>query len=171
MKLLFEGQLSQSPFKGEYFLSDIRPRTLETEADFVSYRALARPTWAPVLMSFPQKGRFLSSILTCMLNTVWDDVDRLLMVCRVPGIRMPLELGQDKILQVVELAPEVERLSALGESFLAMDEGFVRHPLETGNNELRLQWHGARAHDAAEKFAALCNALRSLGLHEPGQAT
>lgn len=169
--LVFHGRLLDSPFEGELFLSDIRPGTLETEMDFVAYAQLARPNWAPVWMSFPQKCRFLGSIVQHIVDTVWDDIDLLLMICRVPGIRMPLELGQEKIFQVVELEPEIERLAALGQSFLSMDEGFVRHPMEIGNNDLRLQWHLPRGAQAVPHFERLCERLRALGLVDLHRAT
>jgi hypothetical protein len=43
---------------------------------------------------------------------VWDDIDRMVMVARVPSVRVPVELAHEKILQVVELQPEIDRLDA-----------------------------------------------------------
>jgi hypothetical protein len=166
MNLLFEGQLQSSPFHGEIFHSTFRQLELHTESDFVAFQQMARSRWAPVWMSFSQKSRFMSQVYQHILETVWDDVDRMLMVARVPSVRMPIELGQDKILQVVELAPEIQRLEALEESFLSLYDGFVRHPMESGNNELRLQWHRPRGADAAPKFDKLCEKLRAMGLQE-----
>lgn len=162
--LTFEGQLASTPSPGEFFLSNIRPRELATDHDFASYRALARADWAPVQMSFPQKCRYLEQIVGCIRETVWTDVDWRLMNCRVPGIRMPVSLGEEKILQVVELEPETQRLRALGYSFLAMKEGFVRHPSEVGDNRLRLDWHLPRRAGAVAAFEDLCRRLRALGL-------
>lgn len=171
LPLVFHGQLQASPFAGELFLSDIRPRALETEEDFIAYHQMARPTWASVWMSFPQKSRLLAAIHRHVVETVWDDVDHVLQVCRVPGIRMPVELGHEKIFQVVELAPEIERLESLGESFLSIHEGFVRHPMEEGMNDLRIQWHGARSPEAPRKFQDLAQRLRALGLHDVRENT
>lgn len=162
--LYFEGWLRASPFRGELFNSSFRQLELMSEADFIAYHELARSRWAPVWMSFAQKSRFMMAVYQHLVETVWDDVDRMIMVARVPSVRMPLELGQEKILQVVDLAPEVQRLEALGESFLSLYDGFVRHPLESGNNELRLQWHRPRAEHAARKFEDLTQRLRALGL-------
>lgn len=77
---------------------------------------------------------------------------------------MPVELGQDKVFQVVELQPEVDRLVWAGESFLAVYEGFVRHPLEQGNNELLVEWHNHCCDHAQAKFGELSNRLRLMGL-------
>jgi hypothetical protein len=162
--LYFEGRLKASPFQGELFNSSFRQLELVTESDFIAYHELARSRWAPVWMSFSQKSRFMTAVYQHLVETVWDDVDRMIMVARVPSVRMPLELGQEKILQVVELAPEVQRLDALGESFLSLYDGFVRHPLESGNNELRLQWHRPRGEHAARKFEDLTQRLRAMGL-------
>ena len=164
MNLCFEGKLQASPFQGELFNSSFRQLELVTEADFLAYHELARPRWAPVWMSFAQKNGFMTQVYRHLVETVWDDVDRMIMVARVPSVRMPLELGQEKILQVVELESEIQRLDALGESFLSLYDGFIRHPLESGNNELRLQWHRPRGDRAAEKFALLVQRLRAMGL-------
>lgn len=166
MNLLFEGRLKSSPFHGEIFHSSFRQLELHTESDFAAFQQMARSRWAPVWMSFSQKSRFISQIYQHIADTVWNDIDHLLMVARVPSVRMPMELGQDKILQAVEMAPEIQRLEALEESFLSLYEGFVRHPMEGGNNEVRLQWHSPRCSDAAPKFQDLCERLRALGLRE-----
>lgn len=162
--MYFEGRLKASPFQGELFNSSFRQLELVTESDFIAYHELARNRWAPVWMSFAQKSRFMVAVYQHLVETVWDDVDRMIMLARVPSVRMPLELGQEKILQVVELEPEVQRLDALGESFLSLYDGFVRHPLESGNNELRLQWHRPRGEHAARKFEDLTQRLRAMGL-------
>lgn len=169
MNLCFEGQLQASPYQDELFKSTFRQLELFTEADFVAYHEMARSRWAPVWMSFQQKSRFMTAIYQQLVETVWDDIDRLIMVARVPSVRMPLELGQEKILQVVDMESEIQRLDALGESFLSLYDGFVRHPLESGNNELRLQWHHPRGDQAAHKFALLTSRLRGMGLHAPAQ--
>lgn len=164
MNLTFRGVMRASPYRGQLFQSTFRQLELFTEADFAAYHELARRTWAPVLMSFSQKSRFMTELYGHLLKTVWDDIDRLILIARVPSVRMPQELGQEKIIQVVELESEVQRLDALGESFLSLDEGFVRHPLEWGANELRLQWHRPRGEEAAAKFFELTRRLRDMGL-------
>lgn len=164
MNLVFEGALQASPFQGELFHSSFRQLELFTEADFVAYHEMARNRWAPVWMSFVQKSRFMVDIYQCLAETVWNDIDHMVMVARVPSVRMPLELGQEKILQVVELQSEIDRLNKLGESFLSMYEGFVRHPLESGNNDVRLEWHQPRGEQAASKFDLLTQRLRAMGL-------
>lgn len=164
MNLVFEGALQASPFQGELFHSSFRQLELFTEADFVAYHELARNRWAPVWMSFAQKSRFMTELYQRLVETVWDDIDRMVMVARVPSVRMPVELGQEKILQVVELQPEIDRLDEMGESFLSLYEGFVRHPLEIGNNEVRLEWHRPRGEQAASKFDLLTQRLCAMGL-------
>lgn len=163
MNVVFAGRLLTSPFLGEIYLSNIRPYQLVTEDDFIAYTSLARASWAPVLMSFGQKSEFLNRIVEHVVDAVGQHNCRILLNCRVPGIRMPMALGKGNVFQVVDLSPEITRLTRAGESFVSIYEGFVRHPLEIGHNELLVEWHNCPDAAAVSRFRELSFCFFSMG--------
>jgi hypothetical protein len=163
MTLSFSGKLTVSPFKGQVFLCDTRFPVIATEDDFAGYAEMSRATWAPVLMSFPQKSLFLSRILSSVDATVGPHLDRIVMNCRVPGRRLPVESMDEKLFLVVDLEPEINELVKTDDSVLAIYEGLVRFPLEEGDNDIVVTWHNCRGPDPEGDFAALSDALIKLG--------
>ena len=83
-----------------------------------------------------------------------------------PAFACPIELGQEKVFQLVDPQPEIDRLNGAGESFVSIYEGFVRHPLEIGSNDLMLEWHNCHGSGAVCQFNDLSRRLRSIGLFE-----
>jgi hypothetical protein len=108
----------------------------------------------------------MKSVVGAVRRYLDGRVDNVVINCRVPaGGRMAYELGDVGVFLVSELAPEAERLARAGRSFLTIDEGLVRHPLETGDNQIDLDWHLPSA-DGEQCFALLTQELVRLGLTE-----
>jgi hypothetical protein len=166
MTLSFRSQLLSSPFPDSLVSANLQPAVLQSEADFIAFAAFARRTWAPVLLSFAQKQAFMKSVVGAVWRHLDGCVDMIVINCRVPaGGRMANELGDVGVLLVSELAPEAERLARAGRSFVTIDEGLVRHPLEAGDNQLDLDWHLPSA-DGQQRFTLLTQELVGLGLTE-----
>lgn len=168
MTLQFRAQMHTSPFKGQVFPSEMRQPILQNEADFVGFAQMARKEWAPILMSFPQKYQFLGQVFEHIWACLDPHIERVLLNSRVPGMRMPLILGEERVFQIIDLEAAVNQLLPSGQSFLSVFEGFVRHPLEVGNNEIVLTWHNPQCADAATRFQELSERLLKLGLEATG---
>jgi hypothetical protein len=166
MTLSFRSRLLSSPFLPGVISANLQPSVLQSEADFAAHAAFARTTWVPVLLSFPQKHALFKDIVTAVWRHLGDSIDLMVMNCRVPaGGRMPAALGEERIFLVADLQPEINRLTRVGCSFVAIREGFVRHPMEEGDNGLDLDWH-LPPKDAAQRFSPLTSELLALGLSE-----
>lgn len=167
MTMVFQAQMRHSPYKGQVFPSEMRQPILQGETDFLGFTAMARREWAPILMSFPQKYDFLGKVFEHIWASLDTQIERVILNSRVPGMRMPVDLGQERVFQVLDLAPEVARLQSTGQSFLTVFEGFVRHPLEIGNNELTITWYNPPSDEVADakgRFAQLAEKLLAMGL-------
>ncbi len=172
MSLRFRATLRRSPYPDEISPADLMAPQIATEGDFAGYAAFAKPVWAPVLMTFAQKYRLMDTVLAEVRRTLGGQFEQILMTCRVPGVtRFPTAYNAEDIFKVADLTVETRRLRGLGMAFLTMHEGFVRHPMEQGNNEFELALHNPRA-DAGPAFEACVEALSALGLQPdaPGAA-
>ncbi|MBV8753545.1 MAG: hypothetical protein JO309_01555 [Pseudonocardiales bacterium] len=164
MTLSFEAQLTSAPYAGTIIPSNRHPAVLDSEDDFAAAAQFARRSWAPVLMSFAQRHAFMARVFEKIRTVLADRIRRVVLHGRVPhGERMPPELASEGVFIVTELQPEVIRLTQTGESFLTFYEGFVRHPMEIGNNDVRIEWHNF-PEDGPARFAALGDELLALGL-------
>jgi hypothetical protein len=166
MTLIFNAHLCRCPYPDEITQVGLLPPQLVTQDDFAAYAAFAKPTWVPVLLTFMQKYRLMDAVLAEIRRTLDGEFRQLLMTCRVPGVtRFPTAYNSEDIFKVADLTAETQRLRAFGIPFLTLHEGFVRHPMEQGENEFRLALHrpgvsGERA------FRACVEALLRLGLEE-----
>lgn len=156
--LSFAATLTQPPYAAERIETGHLPPQVITESDFAAYRSFAKPDWAPVLVSFEQKYRFMDALLARIRGHLDGQFDLILMTCRVPGvIRFPTAFNAEDIFKVAELEPEATRLRARGLRVLTLHEGLVRHPMELGRNELALTLNS----DATAAFAAFVADLQA----------
>ncbi|MGA2286884.1 hypothetical protein [Bradyrhizobium sp.] len=140
---------------------------LTSEADFTAMALMARAEWAPVLLSFAQRHDLMRRIFQTIDAVLGDTLQRILLHSRVPaGGRMPAILARETVFIVSELECEIARLLSAGLSFLSIHEGFVRHPLEVGNNEVEIAWHNPPEGGAA-RFNLLTSELNKLGFSAP----
>ncbi|GAA4222757.1 hypothetical protein GGQ68_001005 [Sagittula marina] len=162
MTLAYHSQLRHRPYPDQVISGDFNSLQLETADDFAAYRAMAQSRWAPILVSFSQKYQILDRVLAAIEAHLDDDYDVLLTTLRVPGaMRFPKRYYDDRLFLVADLAMETARQVSRGARVLVMQEGLVRHPMETGQNELVLTLHNADA--AATRFAACGQDLAALG--------
>lgn len=166
MTLTFNAHLHRCPYPDEITQAGLLPPQIATEDDFAAYAAFAKPTWVPVLLTFVQKYRLMDAVLAEIRRTLDGEFRQLLMTCRVPGVtRFSTAYNAEDVFKVTDLTAEAQRLEALGIPFLTLHEGFVRHPMEQGENEFRLTLH--RPGPSGElAFRACVEALRGLGLEE-----
>lgn len=170
MTLSFHAHLHRNPYPAEIIPAGLLPPQVATEDDFACYAMFAKPNWVPVLLSFAQKYRLMEAVLAEIRRTLDGQFQQIVMTCRVPGVlRFPAAYNAPDIFKVADLAMETQRLRAFGIPFLAMHEGFVRHPMEQGENEFRLELHRPGP-AAAAAFGECRLALRALGLDEDENA-
>jgi len=162
MMLEYRSYLCDHPFANEVISGDFNSLQLETADDFAAYRAMAQADWPPILVSFSQKYKILDKVLETIETHLDDDYDVLLMTLRVPGaMRFPKRYYSDRLFLVVDLGMETKTLLDRGKRVLVVQEGLVRHPMETGQNELFVTLHnpdpdvGPRFKASVEGFAAL----------------
>lgn len=160
--LQFQTTLHRSPFPDEIVSADLTPPQIASEDDFACYAAFARPDWAPVLLSFEQKYRFMDAVLEIVDRHLDEHYHTLVMTCRVPGtMRFPKRFNDPRIIKVSSIRAELDVLLPTGLPVLAMHEGFVRHPMEQGSNEFQLSLHNPRP-GAENAFNECSVALGSL---------
>lgn len=163
MILEYRSYLREHPFENEMISGDFNSLQLETADDFAAYRAMAQADWPPILVSFSQKYQILDKVLEAIETHLDADYDVLLMTLRVPGaMRFPKRYYSDRLFLVADLAMETHVLLKKGKRVLVVQEGLVRHPMETGQNELFLTLHNAAA-DAGPRFTACRQDLAELG--------
>lgn len=168
--LSFHATLQRPPYPEEIQRAGLLPPQIATETDFAAYRAFAKVKWAPVLLNFQQKYRFMEGLLAAIRNHLGGEFDLILMTCRVPGVlRFPAAFNAEDIFKVATLEPEAGRLRARGLRVLTVHEGFVRHPMEVGGNELALTFD-APSDAAADGFTALCAEITASGLWSAREA-
>jgi hypothetical protein len=163
MTLEYRSFLHEHPFENEVISGDFNSLQLETADDFAAYRAMAIADWPPILVSFSQKYQILDKVLETVETHLDDDYDVLLMTLRVPGaMRFPKRYYSERVFLVADLEMEKKRLLEWNKRVLVVQEGLVRHPMETGQNELFLTLHNPKS-DAGSRFAACSEGLEALG--------
>lgn len=169
MPMTYRAQLRRNPWPDEILPAGLEPPQVMTDDDFACYAMFAKPTWAPVLLSFPQKYRLMALVLEEIRTHLGGHFEQLVMTCRVPGVmRFPNTYNAPDVFKVADLPMAVEQMQALGVPFLAMHEGFVRHPMEQGENEFVLTLY-SQSPAAQEAFLACSKALNALGLEPDRQ--
>lgn len=162
---VWSGRLVRRPFPGAPVNAGFAPPQLASEADFAAYADFATEGWAPVLVSFPQRHALMDAIVGLLEREIGAQAHTMLVTCRVPsGGAMPARLGAEHILNVVEPEAEARRLNRLGLSFLIVREGFIRYPMERGDNRLSVAWFNAP--EGAPALAALTAPLAALGVEQ-----
>lgn len=161
---IFRATLIRAPYAQEPQQVGFLPPQVESETDFAAYRAFAKTDWPPILMNFAQKHRFMDELLTSIRRHLGGEFDLLLMTCRVPGVmRFPAAFNAEDVFKIAEIEPEASRLAAQGLRLLTLREGFVRHPMEQGANELELTLRGG-SESGRRGFAALGAEILASGL-------
>lgn len=164
MTLTFNAYLRRCPYPDEITQAGLLPPQIATQDDFAAYAAFAKPAWAPVLLTFKQKYRLMDRVLAEISRTLDGEFQQILMSCRVPGVtRFPAAYNREDIFKVADMTVETQRLRAIGIPFLTLHEGFVRHPMEQGNNEFCLALHRPGI-SGAHAFQTCVEALSALGL-------
>lgn len=170
--LCYHAHLTQHPYPDELIPAELlQSPQLSTQDDFSAYRAFAKKSWAPILVSFAQKYRFMDSLLEIVETHLAAHYDIMLMTCRVPGtMRFPDRFNSDKVFLVADIDAEMQRLLARGARFAVIEEGIVRHPMEQGQNEFALRLQNPEA-AAKAAFEACTQALSKAGLTPAGQVS
>ncbi|MGL6208438.1 MAG: hypothetical protein ACRC14_01250 [Paracoccaceae bacterium] len=163
----FLGYMTRVPYPEACVSGDLNALQLETADDFAAYRAMAQADWPPILVSFSQKYQILDRVLGAIETHLDADYDVLLMTLRVPGaMRFPRRFYSDRVFLVASPEREAQRLHSAAKRVLILHEGLVRHPMETGRNELSMRLLNPAA-DAGARFDACCREFEAIGFDAP----
>ena len=161
--LEFLAYMTRVPYPEACVSGDFNSLQLETADDFAAYRAMAQADWPPILVSFSQKYQILDRVLGAIETHLDADYDVLLMTLRVPGaMRFPRRFYSDRLFLVASPEAEAQRLQAAAKRVLILREGLVRHPMETGRNELSMRLLNPAA-DVVPRFDACCREFEAIG--------
>lgn len=131
------------------------------EQDFESYALMGREDWTRSRMTYGQKHALMGAVVALLRETCGAEM---IVNSRMPAVaRMPDAMLGDDVFFALDVAAERAALAAEGLSVLTVEEGFARHPLEYGDNRLRLTWTNPPA-DAAGRLGAAAAGLAALGL-------
>lgn len=131
------------------------------EQDFESYALMGREDWTRSRVTYGQKHALMAAVVTLLRETCGAEM---VVTSRMPAVaRMPDAMLGEDIVVVMDVATERDAIAAEGRSVIGVEEGFARHPLERGDNRLRLTWANPPA-DGAARLAAVAAALPALGL-------
>lgn len=138
----------------------------DDDLDFDSYRMLGRGTWPASRVTYERKYELLSEIFDLIRKHAAGQFSEMLVYSRMPSImRMPKPLFGPDVFFLLGLDDEAQRLQPTGLSFLTIREGFVRHALEDGDNQITVRWFNA-PDLALVAMQEISKALEALGIAE-----
>lgn len=162
--LILEGRLTQVYKPNLPTPSGFYTPPFHDDLDFDSYRLLGRGVWPASKVTYERKYELLAEIFTVLRRHAAGRFDELVCAARMPAtIKMPEALFGDDVFFVLGLDEAVAQLRAEGRNFLALEEGFLRHLLEDGDNRLRLRWFSP-PEDARELLERIAADLAPSGL-------
>jgi len=142
--LTLTGRLARVYKPDQPALSGYHTPPFHTDLDFDSYRLLGRTVWPASKVTYERKYELLAEIVTILRRHGKGRFAEIVFQARMPSIiRMPEALFGDDIFFVLGLDEAIGQLAAEGIAFLAVEEGFLRHALEDGQNGFRLRWYNA----------------------------
>lgn len=138
----FHGQFIGRPFPYGSSRANAMVLPMEQAEDYASLSRIPKPSsQAPILCSFQEKYQLLEQVV-CAAFANLHPLDRCVITAMMPGgMRLPARLLQPDVFLVHHVADEVRRLLRNGCSLLVIEESIIRHPLEAGDNTLRLCWY------------------------------
>ena len=161
----FTGQLNRSPHAFCAYRANAVVLPLTTPEDYVSISRIDKPeVQLPVLCGFQEKYDLLEQIINAAFLYL-QPLERCVMTAMMPGgLRLPARLLQDDIFLLHQVDKEAKRLFIDGYSVLAIEESIIRHPLESGNNHLRLRWFSQHLPQSNDGWHALINVLHQMNI-------
>lgn len=144
---------------------------MEQAEDYESLSRVPMPACrSPVLCNFPEKYHLLEQIIIAAFTHL-PSLERCVMTAMMPGgVRLPVRLLMEDIFLVHDLEEETQRLRHSGCCLLAIEERIIRHPLEAGDNTLRLRWFNAKAPTAGQGWTDFVHVLSTLNIVPMGGA-
>jgi hypothetical protein len=134
------------------------------ESDFASYEKVGPRQRVVSLVNYHEKYALLAQIIGAVRCHAGPALAEIVLNSRMPStLRMPRELFGEDIFLVHDVAAEARVLSAQRRCFVAMHEGFVRDYMETGGNEMLLDWYWP-PEDSAARIKAIASAFEILGI-------
>jgi hypothetical protein len=133
----WHGTLTSRPFGDRAVLAQMQSLPLIGEHDFAVAASFPGARATPVFLSYAEHLEFLS-LLVCELFARIPEL-QIVIRMRLPiQGRLPLELLDEKVLLLDGLTGDVGCLS-IQNNVLEIEDRFVRHPLEAGDNRIQLR--------------------------------
>ena len=147
----YEGVLTGRPFGHRVTMAQMQPLPLVGEHDFAIAGAFHGSHGTPVLLNYAEHVELLALLVSTFLVQI-PELDMIVVRMRLPTQgRLPRELLQDKVLLLDVLTEELGSLNIEHINVLEIEDRFLRHPLEIGDNRIRLrmvvQGAAGRLHD------------------------
>ncbi len=151
--LSYHNFLKCSPGPSSCIPGDAPLPQLVTESDFAGFATMAQENWGNVYTTFTQKYILMHRIVSLILESMECHIDFLIMTARMPGMmKFPISFQDKKVFIVSNPELEGNRLLPTQKPFITLYEGFVRFPMEIGNNELQLEFHNIKNDSAKIAF-------------------
>lgn len=164
----YEGILERRPFGDKAILAQTQSLPLIGEHDFAVVSSFAGSRDTPVLLNYSEHCDFLELLVRNVLIQI-PDLDIIVVRMRMPFQgRIPIELLNEKVLLLDEQVEGWGGHGAKDVDMVEIEDGFLRHPLELGDNHIKLRVTmrkpGHRLHD-------LIPWLQSVGIREIGNGS
>lgn len=130
--------LVRNPYPHLPKLCAARTLPLEREVDFEAFSILPVNS-SPMMLNYAEHYRLIVELLACM-KTFEPKFDAFLLRMQMPaGGRMPKEFLDQRVLMLQDVSGEESILQREGKSYLAIEDSLPRHPLEAGDNKIRIR--------------------------------
>jgi hypothetical protein len=164
MRLQYEGVLIAPRRSAAHARSMCPIPAFAAESDFASYERIAPAQRVVSLVNYDEMYALLAQIVGAVRCNAGPALAEIVLNSRMPStLRMPRELFGADIFLVHDVAAEARVLSAERRCFLAIHESFVRDYIETGCNELLMDWYWP-PEDSATRIKAIASAFEILGI-------
>jgi hypothetical protein len=133
----WHGTLTSRPFGDRAVLAQMQSLPLIGEHDFAVAASFPGARATPVFLSYAEHLEFLSLLVRELFARIPELQIVIRMRLPIQG-RLPVELLDEKVLLLDDLTGDVGCLS-IQNNVLEIEDRFVRHPLEAGDNRIQLR--------------------------------
>ncbi|WP_444922477.1 hypothetical protein ACJJID_09275 [Microbulbifer sp. CnH-101-G] len=153
-------RLLRNPYPQNPKLCAAQTLPLQGESDFLAISLLPVGN-IPVLLSFSEHYQLLVELLECVDHS-GVEIETILLRMQMPaGGRMPKLFLQERVLMLQDVQTEELILQKAGKPYLVVEDTLVRHPLESGRNNICIRI--CTAEDSDNLIAMISEKLLNLG--------
>jgi len=130
--------LVRNPYPDLPKLCAARTLPLQGEVDFEAISILPVNS-NPMLLNYAEHYRLIVELLA-RIDTFETKPDTFLLRMQMPaGGRMPKEFLDERVLMLQDVSGEEAILQSEGKLYIAIEDTLPRHPLEAGDNKIRIR--------------------------------